>query len=81
MQCMESSSYRKHALMPSELDVGIQVLALGLANWKGWPLWKRQSLSWPQQAPTEPPQGRAEMRPSAKTELPLGKCMENRGKQ
>lgn len=47
MQCMESSSYRKLALMPSELGVGIQVLALGLAYWKGWPLWKRESALAP----------------------------------
>lgn len=32
---------------------------VGAGGLQGWHLWKRQNLPWPQQAPTEPPQGRA----------------------
>lgn len=45
--------------MSSKLGVSIQVLALGVDCQAGLSL-KRQSLPWPQKAPTEPPQGTAE---------------------
>lgn len=51
----------------------------------GWPLWKRQSLPWPQQAPTEPPPGRAETPSqdggaSRKMYVRKGKTMRTEGK-
>lgn len=38
---------------------GCRYPGAGTEGLQGCPLWKRQSLPWPQQAPTEPPQGGA----------------------